>query len=96
MEGREEGPKKKLKISSCAVVKNMVKSDDHLLEKEDYIKHKKEMKEIVSKGGTFSAYGKFLLRQTYDNRQKEKDEMGEDVNVMQKIVKMAPIGRHVY
>ena len=49
------------------------------------------MKEIVSKGGGYSTHGKFLLQQTYENRQKEKDDMGPDANVMQKIVKMAPI-----
>ena len=69
----------------------MGSNDDNLLDKEDYVKHKKEMKEILSKGGAFSTHSKFLLHQTYDNRQKGKNEMGQDINVMQKIVKMAPI-----
>ena len=84
---------KKAKSSMCEIVNDGKEdeSDDNLLDKEDYVKHKKEMKEIVIKGGSFNAHGKFLLRQTYGNRQREKDEMGESVNVMQKIVKMALI-----
>ena len=91
-EGGESTVEKKAKISVCEIV-NDGKDDsaDDLLDKEDYVKHKKEMKEIAIKGGAFNAHGKFLLHQTYGNRQKEKDEMGESVNVMQKIVKMAPI-----
>ena len=95
LDGVETGgevPRKKSRSNSCEIVHmNSGSSDDNLLDKEDYVKHKKEMKEIVRKGGEVSAHGKFLLRQTYDNRQKEKDEMGQESNVMQKIVKMAPI-----
>ena len=89
----DEPPKKKSRSNSCEIVNALqgASNDDNLLDKEDYVKHKKEMKEIVSKGGAFSTHGKFLLRKTFGNRQKEKDEMGQDVNVMQKIVKMAPV-----
>ena len=92
-DGGEGSVLKKAKSTVCEIVNDGKEdeSEENLLDKEDYVKHKKEMKEIVSKGSAFNAHGKFLLRQTLGNRQREKDEMGESVNVMQKIVKMAPL-----
>ena len=89
VETGDEAPRKKSRSNACEIVNtlNDGSSDDQLLDKEDYVKHKKEMKEIVRKGGEMSAHGKFLLRQTYSNRQKEKEEMGQDGNVMRKINK---------